>query len=173
MRLRDIDRPGCYGRHTSGCVHPQDNDGSGPEQNGIHISMINVASFALLAIVPLAQFARVPIVTTEDAEDCRIIDPAALLNNQDDWRFLFDGNERDFGPHTAMVKMLELAGASENDARAIARKTLIAEINKQMNGGAERPATSKHARNWASRPRLSDIGTRRHGPREGDPSGRQ
>ena len=70
MRLRDIDRPGCYGGHTSGCVHPRDNDESGPEQNGIHISMINVASFALLAIVPLARFAQVPIITTEDAEDC-------------------------------------------------------------------------------------------------------
>ena len=147
MRLRDIDRPGCYGGHTSGCVHPRDNDESGPEQNGIHISMINVASFALLAIVPLARFARVPIITTENAEDYRIMDPAALLNDQNDWRFLFDGNEQDFGPHTPMIKMLQLAGASEEEARAIARNTLIAEINKQTNGGAKRPASSKHARN--------------------------
>lgn len=39
-----------------------------------------------------------------------------------------------------MVKMFELAGASEENARIIARNTLIAEIYKQTNGGAERPA---------------------------------
>lgn len=46
--------------------------------------MIKVASFAPLAIRPLARFARVPVITTKDAEDCRTIDPAALLNDQDD-----------------------------------------------------------------------------------------
>ena len=147
MRLRDIDRPGCYGRHTSGCVHPRNNDESGPATDKVHISMINVASFAVLAIVPLARFARVPIITTENAEDCRIMDPTALLNDQDDWHFLFDGNERDYGPHTPMIKMLQLAGASEEDARAITRNTLIREIEKQTNGGAQRPTTSRHGRN--------------------------
>ena len=122
MRIRDIDRPGLYGRHAAGTLRPEA-DGEGlPVTSGLKIVTTHVAGFWIVPCVPLGRLLSVPVV--ESADGLQPMSAELLFSAEDDWQFLFDGSEPDMSTGAPMSAMLRLCGASDQQARSMTRAKL-------------------------------------------------
>ena len=124
MRIRDITAPGYYARRRR-----TDENSKADERFVLHaVHMIGIMP---MFIVGLARFCFVPLMEAADRQP-RIPEPEILFEEDDDWRFLCDGSEPDFGPHTFLMKLMQLAGYNEDDARRIARDRLVESLDQQI-----------------------------------------
>ncbi len=138
MRIRDISQAGFYAR-------PATTSASGRlparKNHELKFHAVHVISVAPMFITELTQFVLIPITETEDG-GFEVIDPDVLFDDDDGWRFLCDGSEPDFGPHTFLMKLIQLSGYSEDDARRIACDTLVESLDRQIYGAAQTHASA-------------------------------
>ena len=128
MRIRDITTPGYYARRPAA-----DKNARSDGKSVLHaIHMIGIMP---VFIVGIARFCFVPLMNSGSG-DPRIPDPDVLFGDDDDWSFLCDGFEPDFGPHTFLMKLMQLAGYDEDEARQIARDHLVESLDQQIYGSA-------------------------------------
>ena len=133
MRIRDIDSDGFYARIAT----EEANVGLRTDCNRkLTFQALHIAGICPMFIPALARFAFVPMTATDDG-GLELMDPDVLFGAADDWRLLCDGSEPDFGPHTMLMKLLELGGYSSGDARRIARNTLVQSLDRQIYGSAQ------------------------------------
>ena len=133
MRIRNIRQTGFYARRETA---------KGDEQVPIwknvtpQFHSLHVIGVAPMFVTELVRFISIPITETVDG-DAKLIDPDTLFSDDDGWRLLCDGSEPNFGPHTFLMRLLtEMAGYSENEARRIARNTLVENLDRQIYGSA-------------------------------------
>ena len=138
MRIRDISQAGFYARPAATSAGGRPPPGKSRE---LQFHLLPVMSIAPMFITELARFVLIPITETEDG-GLEMIDPDVLFDDDDGWRFLCDGCEPDFGPHTFLMKLFELGGYSEDDARRIARDTLVESLDRQIYGAAQTHASA-------------------------------
>ena len=142
MRIRDIDRPGLYGRHTAGTLRPEADGEGRPVTSGLKIVTTHVAGFCIVPCVALGRLLSVPLV--ESAEGLQPMDAALLFSEENDWEFLFDGSEPEMSAGTAMSAMLRLCGASDEQARSMTHAKLAdhygALAGRDGKGAARQPA---------------------------------
>ena len=132
MRIRDMETDGFYARIAS----DQANLGLRTDRGRkLTFQALQVAGVCPMFIPALARFAFVPMTATDDG-GIELIDPDVLFGGDDDWCLLCDGSEPDFGPHTMLMRLLELGGYSNGDARRIARDTLVQTLDRQIYGSA-------------------------------------
>ena len=133
MRIRDIQQTGYYGRRTA---ERDDADPNGQAELDLAIQAVHVIGILPMFVLPLARHCAVPLI--EDANrDAGIMPPSVLFGQENDWRFLCDGSEPDFGPHTFLMKIIQLAGYGEDDARRIARDHLVQDLDRRIYGSAQ------------------------------------
>ena len=140
MRIRDITTPGYYARR------PRTDKGTRTDEKFV-LHAIHMVGIVPTFIIALARFCFVPLLQDGDGEP-RIPDPDMLFGENEDWTFLCDGSEPDFGPHTFLMKLMQLAGYSEDEARQIARDRLVESLDEQIYGP---PAVAKAHSKGASR----------------------
>ena len=128
MRIKDITTPGYYARRPG-----TDKDARTDGKCVLHA--IHMVGIVPTFIIALARFCFVPLLQDGDGEP-RIPDPDMLFGENEDWTFLCDGSEPDFGPHTFLMKLMQLAGYGENEARQIARDRLVESLDQQIYGSA-------------------------------------
>ena len=138
MRIRDISQAGFYARPGTTSAGGRPPAGKNRE---LQFHLLPVMSIAPMFITELARFVFIPITETEDG-GFKVIDPDVLFDDDDGWRFLCDGSEPDFGPHTFLMKLIQLGGYSEDDARRIARDTLVESLDRQIYGPAQTHASA-------------------------------
>ena len=133
MRIRDISQAGFYARPGATSA-----GGRLPARKNreLQFHAVHVISVAPMFITELTRFVLIPITETEDG-GFEVIDPDVLFDDDDGWRFLCDGSEPDFGPHTFLTKLIELGGYSADEARRIARDTLVESLDRQIYGPAQ------------------------------------
>ena len=88
-----------------------------------------------MAVTELARLWFLPLIEGRNG-DVEMMTPELFFSKEDDWRFLCDGSEADFGPHTFLMKLMQLAGYGEDDARQIARDHLVQNLDRQIYGSA-------------------------------------
>lgn len=128
MRIRDITAPGYYARR------PRVNENTKADGRFV-LHAIHMIGIMPVFIVGLARFCFVPLMDAGDGY-ARIPEPDVLFEDDDDWSFLCDGSEPDFGPHTFLMKLMQLAGYDEDEARRIARDRLVESLDRQIYGSA-------------------------------------
>ncbi len=133
MRIRDIDSDGFYARIATDEANLDLPAGCNPK---LTFKALHIAGICPMFIPALARFAFIPMTATDDG-GLDLIDPDVLFGAEDDWRLLCDGSEPDFGPHTMLMKLLELGGYSNGDARRIARNTLVRLLDREIYGSAQ------------------------------------
>ena len=132
MRIRDIASDGVYARIAT----DEANVGLRADRGRqLTFRALHVAGVCPMFIPALAGFAFVPMTATDDG-GFELIDPDVLFGDDNDWRLLCDESEPDFGPHTMLMRLLELGGYSNADARRIARDTLVQTLDRQIYGSA-------------------------------------
>ena len=132
MRIRDIKTDGFYARIAT----DDGNLGTRTDRGRtLTFKTLQIGGICPMFIPALARFAFVPMTATDDG-GIELIDPDVLFGGDDDWRLLCDGSEPNFGPHTMLMKLLELGGYSNSDARRIARNTLMQTLDRQIYGSA-------------------------------------
>ena len=132
MRIRDFHADGFYARIAT----DEANLGLRADcKRKLTFQALHIAGICPIFIPALARFAFVPMTATDDG-GIELIDPDVLFGGDDDWRLLCDGSEPNFGPHTMLMKLLELGGYSNSDARRIARNTLVQTLDRQIYGSA-------------------------------------
>ena len=121
MRIRDIRQGGFYALPGTTRV----NEGL-PGGNSLtrQFSALHVIGVAPMFVTELVRFVFAPITETIGG-NAKLIDADTLFGEDDGWELLCDGSEPDFGPDTFLTKLMELAGYSEDEARRIARDTLL------------------------------------------------
>lgn len=126
MRVRDITAPGYYARR------PRADEATRADGKFV-LHSIHMTGIMPVFIVGLARFCFVPLMDAGDGHP-RVPGPDLLFEENDDWRFLCDGSEPDFGPHTFLMKLMQLAGYDEDEARHIARDRLVQSLDQQIYG---------------------------------------
>lgn len=128
MRIRDITAPGYYARRPR-------TDEDTKTRGRFVLHAVHMIGIMPVFIVGLARFCFVPLMDAGDGHP-RIPEPDVLFEDDDDWSFLCDGSEPDFGSHTFLMKLMQLAGYNEDEARRIARDRLVESLDRQIYGSA-------------------------------------
>jgi hypothetical protein len=124
MRLRDIRHEGFYARLNSP---------DAPEDLGFQA--VNVRTIFPMFIGQLAQFVLVPGVVDCD-DSVQVMPPELFFSEEDDWHCLCTGNETGFGPHTIMIRLLEMGGYGPGDARDITRAAFVEALDRKLHESA-------------------------------------
>lgn len=132
MRIRDIRQTGFYARAAGGGAAEQP---AAVDNHTRQFHALHVVGIAPAFLTELVQFVFIPMTATTDG-NAGLIHPDILFGEDDGWRLLCDGTESSFGPHTFLMKLMELAGYSKDEARRIARETLIESLDRQIYGSA-------------------------------------
>lgn len=136
MRIRDIRQTGFYALPGPTSVDERVPAGNNRRQQFTSLHVIGIAP---MFITELVRFVFIPITGTVNG-DAKLIPPNTLFGDDDGWRLLCDGTEPDFGPHTFLMKLMQLAGYSEDEARRIARDTLVQDLDRRIYGSAQADA---------------------------------
>ncbi|MCY4122375.1 MAG: hypothetical protein OXG72_15805 [Acidobacteria bacterium] len=132
MRIRDIRQSGFYALPGTTTVNEGPPGGSSVARQ---FNALHVIGVTPMFVTELVRFVFVPITETIGG-DVKLIEPDTLFGEDDGWELLCDGGEPDLGPHTFLMKLMELAGYSEDEARRIARDTLVENLDRQIYGSA-------------------------------------
>ena len=139
MRIRDIQQTGFYGRPAATNA---DGRPPGSRKHDLTLHALHVIGIAPMFILQLVRFVFIPMMESPNG-GCELIDSAALFDDNDEWRFLCDGSEPDFGPHTVLMKLLQAGGYGEDDARRIARDALVEALDRQIREAAQTPGRTR------------------------------
>ena len=132
MRIRDIRQTGFYALPGPTTV---DERHAGKDNRRQQFTSLHVVGVAPMFLTELVRFVFIPITETVNG-DAKLIEPDTLFRDDDGWRLLCDGTEPNFGPHTFLMKLMELAGYSKDDAHRIARDTLVEDLDRRIYGPA-------------------------------------
>lgn len=132
MRIRDFDKTGYYARKTD--EQPPTEPGQQPK-TAVAFHSVHIVGIAPIFMPELTGFVYLPLADDNNG-GVDLLAPNVLLGNEDDWQFLCDASEPDFGPHTVLMKLIQLSGRDEADARTIARDMLVKTLDRQIYGTA-------------------------------------
>ena len=133
MRIRDIRTTGYYGRRAPERDHV---NREGQADDTLALESVHVIGVVPMCVTALARLWCLPLIEGRNG-DVEMMTADLFFSKEDDWRFLCDGSEADFGPHTFLMRLMQLAGYSEDDAREMARDTLVRDLERRIYGSAE------------------------------------